>query len=135
MVFFKQSRVVTIRSNGFGGCTNLKAVWLGETSTRNYLYGRAFYSCNRLLSLYLLDTSTSCASVSTNTFTLTPISTYTTYTGGVRGSIYVRQSMLASYKAATVWSNYSSRFVGLTDEEIEQHRQQFEADKLAYYST
>ena len=55
---------------------------------------------------------------STNTFASTPISTYTTSTGGVYGSIYVPDTLLDSYKAANNWKTYSARFVGLTSAEI-----------------
>lgn len=36
-----------------------------------------------------------------------------TSTGGIYGSIYVPASLLASYKTATNWITYSSRFVGV----------------------
>lgn len=48
-----------------------------------------------------------------NAFSSTPISGYTSSTGGVYGSIYVPASLLASYKAATNWVNYSDRIVGV----------------------
>ena len=77
-----------------------------------------FASCYNLLSLYLLSTSVIPLS-NINAFNSTPISTYTTSTGGVYGSIYVRASLLDSYKTATNWSTYSARMVGLTDAEVE----------------
>ena len=53
-----------------------------------------------------------------NAFTSTPISNYTTSTGGVYGSIYVPESLYSSYIASTNWVTYSDRFVSLTSTEI-----------------
>ena len=47
---------------------------------------------------------------------LTPMY-YSTYTGSF-GSIFVKSSMRDAFVAATNWSTYASRIVGLTDEEI-----------------
>jgi hypothetical protein len=76
-----------------------------------------FNSCFNLLSLYILTSAVPTLGAS-STFVSTPISNYTTSTGGVHGSIYVKASLLASFKAATRWSAYSARMVGLTDAEI-----------------
>lgn len=103
----------------FNGCYNLSSVNL--LSCKNIQYGAfqncsllslislpncssistyAFYGCYHLLSLYLMSTSVvSLADIAA--FTNTPISNYTTSTGGVYGSIYVPASLLSSYKAAT----------------------------------
>jgi len=69
----------------------------------------AFARCYHLLSLYLLA-STMYKLQNINVFSSTPISTYTTSTNGVNGSIIVPASLLASYQAATNWVTYSSRF-------------------------
>lgn len=73
---------------------------------------QAFRGCRELLSLYLLGSSV-VPLVNTNAFSSTPISTYTTYTGGVRGSIYVPASLYSTYIASTNWSIYAERFVSL----------------------
>ena len=72
----------------------------------------AFNNCRNLLSLYLLGSSVPVL-MSTNVFGSTPISNYTTSTGGVYGSIYVPASLYSSYKTATNWTTYSSRFVSV----------------------
>lgn len=99
----------------FMGCTALTAVYLPKCTKISSTY--AFRSCYNLLSLYLLG-STMATLTNANAFASTPISTYTTSTGGVRGTIYVPSALLASYKAATNWKTYSARFVGLTSAEI-----------------
>ena len=75
----------------------------------------AFKYCSALTSAYFLN-STYITLNNSNAFNNTPMlnSTYT----GTFGSIYVRASMLSSYKTYANWSYYSSRFVGLTDEQI-----------------
>ena len=62
------------------------------------------------MSLYLLGSSLVILS-NKNAFSGTPMS-LSTYTGSF-GSIYVPASLLASYKAATNWTTYSKRFVGV----------------------
>jgi hypothetical protein len=69
----------------------------------------AFANCSNLLSLYLLGSSI--ISLSTDVFMGTPLSDYTTSTGGVYGSIYVPASLYSDYIAATNWSLYSDRIV------------------------
>ena len=76
-----------------------------------------FAKCYKLLSLYLLGSDVVTLSNS-NTFSSTPIAGYTASTGGVYGSIFVRASLLTAFQSATNWAYFSSRMVGLTDEEI-----------------
>jgi hypothetical protein len=47
-----------------------------------------------------------------NAFSSTPIGGYST-SAGTYGSIYVPTSLLTSYKNATNWTYFSSRFVGI----------------------
>ena len=82
-----------------------------------YIYSSAFAYCYHLLSLYLLTSNVPTLGNS-NVFFSSPISTYITSTGGVYGSIFVKQSLLASFQTAPNWSRYSARMVGLTDEQI-----------------
>ena len=98
-----------IYSAAFSYCTQLTtASFPACTSIGN----SAFAYCSRLLSLYLLGSKV-CSLANINAFYNTPISTYTTATSGVFGSIYVPASLLASYQTAANWSKYSSRFVGV----------------------
>ena len=102
-------KCVAINMYTFYGCTNLTTVSLSAcTSIDTY----AFRSCYNLLSLYLLGSSIPTLA-STNAFISTPISAYTTSTGGVYGSIYVPSSLYNSYLTATNWSQFSSRFVSV----------------------
>lgn len=102
-------------SNVFAYCYALSTLILPKVSKISSTYG--FRNCYHLLSLYLLSTAV-VSLVNANAFFSTPISTYTTSTGGVYGSIYVRASLLSAYQSASVWSAYSARFVGLTDAQI-----------------
>ena len=91
------------------GCSYLDTAILGELySASTYV----FQDCYRLMNLYLLGSS---RITNIPGFTNTPISKYSKYTGAY-GSIFVRESLLDAYKKG--WTGYSSRFVGMTDEEI-----------------
>jgi len=57
--------------------------------------------------------SSVCTLSNVNAFTSTPISNYTTSTGGVHGSIYVPASLYDTYIASTNWATYSARFVSV----------------------
>ena len=71
----------------------------------------AFSNCYNLKSLYLTGSSL-CNLSNSNAFTSTPIGGYST-SAGTYGSIYVPTSLLTSYKTATNWTYFSSRFVGI----------------------
>jgi hypothetical protein len=112
--------VVYIGSYAFASCYSLSTVIFSNTSTiQGTIYTYAFRYCYHLTSLYLLASKLYRLSVSSTTFQSTPISNYTTSTGGVHGSIFVRQSLYDAYISSTNWSYFSSRFVGLTDEQVE----------------
>lgn len=101
--------VTYIGSNTFYTCRVLPTISFSVvTSIGRY----AFQCCYKLLSLYLLGSSIPTLA-STDVFISTPISSYTTSTGGVYGSIYVPASLYSSYKTATNWTVYSSRFVSV----------------------
>ena len=71
----------------------------------------AFKNCYNLKSLYLTGSSL-CKLSHSNAFSSTPIGGYST-SAGTYGSIYVPVSLLTSYKKATNWIYFSSRFVGI----------------------
>lgn len=75
------------------------------------IFSGAFYRCLNLKSLYLTGSSL-CKLSKSDAFYSTPIYGYST-SAGTYGSIYVPASLLASYKAATNWAYFSSRFVGI----------------------
>lgn len=105
----------TCESQAFMAASNLTTVCFRSGVAS--ITSSVFMSCYNLLSLYLLG-STMATLVNTMVFYNTPISTYTTSTGGVYGSIYVPSSLYASYIAATNWKTYSARFVSMTDAQI-----------------
>jgi len=98
----------TIGDYAFQYCTTLTSISFPACTFIGYAFGY----CYNLLSLYLLGSSV-CSLAGVNAFVGTPIFGYTSSTGGVYGSIYVPASLLASYKTATNWAAYSSRFVGV----------------------
>lgn len=100
---------VSIMSGAFSYCWKLSVASFPVVRT---IYPSAFAYCMSLLSLYLLGSSVPTLS-NINAFTATPISNYTTSTGGVYGSIFVPSSLYSSYLTATNWSVYSSRFVSV----------------------
>ena len=97
----------TIGNYAFYNCSSLTSVSLPAATT---IGDDAFRYCYNLLSLYLLGSSILTLQGS-SAFWSTPISGYTTATGGVYGSIYVPSSLYNSYLTATNWSIFSSRFV------------------------
>jgi hypothetical protein len=76
----------------------------------------AFAGCYSLKSIYLLN-STVATLHGVEALYDTPLNNSSIF--GYFGLIFVRQSLLSSWKTADSWSYYSERFVGLTDEEIE----------------
>lgn len=100
-----------IGSNAFSSCKRLATVSLPACTT---ISSSAFVQCSALMSLYLFGTTY--ITLNSLAFRSTPLST-STLTGSF-GSIFVRESMLSSYKTRAGWSYFSNRIVGLTDEEI-----------------
>lgn len=103
-----------IWQSAFEACRNLTTASFPKCTS---IYSTAFRYCYKLLSFYILTSSIATLAY-TNAFDYTPISTYTTSTSGANGSIFVRSSLLTTWKTATNWATYSTRFVGLTDEQI-----------------
>ena len=113
-------QVRTIGNYAFAYCRNLTtAIFNNASTTQGTIYTYAFRNCYHLISLYLLASTLYRLSVSHTTFQSTPISNYTTSTGGVHGSIFVPQSLYDAYISSTNWSYFSSRFVSLTDEQVD----------------
>lgn len=101
-----------VTSIGFSAFMNCSRLTTASFPAATFVGSYAFYKCYNLLSLYLLGSSiTSLENAST--FKSTPISDYTTSTGGVHGSIFVPASLYDSYLTTTNWSLYSSRFVSV----------------------
>lgn len=105
--------LTTLGSSCFMNCQNLSSIKFDKVLTT--IPTAAFQSCYNLLSVTLATDSMGMLTGLQNNdaFISTPISNYTTSTGGVYGSIYVPFSLLASYKTATNWVNYSNRMVGI----------------------
>ena len=99
----------SIGTGAFQSCLNLTtANFPSCVSIGSYV----FRTCYSLLSLYLTGSSIAFLSNS-NAFSSTPIAGYTTYTGGVYGSIFVPSSLYSTYIASTNWTYFSSRFVSV----------------------
>ena len=101
-------KATSIGNGALYSCRNLTtASFPKATSIGSY----AFAYCYNLKSLYLTGSSI-CKLSASNAFSSTPIGGYSSY-AGVYGSIYVPASLLTSYKTATNWTYFSSRFVGI----------------------
>lgn len=100
-----------IKSCAFQKCYSLPMISLPKCEK---IANWAFCECTKLSDLRLLG-STICTLEKSSAFYDSRMdrSSYGGY-----GSIFVRASMLEEYKQATNWAYFSSRFVGLTDEEI-----------------
>lgn len=101
--------VQNMSSYAFSYCTRLS---VASFPSLKAIASSAFYSCYNLLSLYLMGSSMVTLS-NVSAFYATPISTYTTSTGGVYGSIFVPTSLYNSYITATNWATYSARIVSV----------------------
>lgn len=107
-----------IYSNAFAYCSSMETAYFPNCME---IKGGAFGSCHALMSAYFLASGVpGMTGYSTygSPFYETPISDYTQATGGIHGSIFVRASLLTDFRAASGWSDYADRIVGLTDEEI-----------------
>jgi len=98
-----------IRNYALARCISLSSISLPACS---YIGNNAFNGCYNLLSVYL-NVSSMVSLNNINAFASTPISNYTTSTGGVYGSIYVPTSLYASFISATNWATYSARIVSM----------------------
>lgn len=97
-----------VQGGAFRFCSALEVVSLPKVES---IGGNAFATAQKLVSLYLTGLSV-VPLFSTNAFLSTPIGGYSTVAGRY-GSIYVPASLLSSYKTATNWTYFSSRFVGI----------------------
>lgn len=101
-------KVQEVSTYAFANCNNLSSISFPMLSS---IYSGAFNNCYNLISLYLMGSSV-CKLANSSCFVSTPIAGYST-SAGRYGSIYVPASLLSSYKAASHWSRFSSRFVGV----------------------
>lgn len=99
----------TISTQAFAGCSSLATASFPKVTT---IGNSAFSRCRMLLSLYLLGSSVPTLA-NVTVFSSTPISGYTTHTGGTYGSIYVPASLYNTYITATNWQSYSARIVSV----------------------
>lgn len=113
----------SIGTSMFNMCSSLSTVVLGDCT----IYSNAFSSTWMLNSLYLIGSSI-CYMKSGGyyTFYSSPIWNYSAKLGKY-GSVFVRESLLASYKQAEFWKNMSNRIFGISDEEIETLVREMEA--------
>lgn len=102
-----------IGSSAFYGCSALSSLILPNVSN---ISNAAFRACTSLMSLYILASSV--CSNGGNLFSQTHMLDSRVALPYEWGSIYVRASLLESYKTAVNWSSVANRLVGLTDDEI-----------------
>lgn len=101
-------------SYAFSGCLKLHTIIFKDVVS---IYNSAFCDCTSLSSVYLLGSSVGSLGNS-NAFSRTHIMSSLVSTPYGWGSIFVPMSLLSEYKTTNVWSAFSNRLVGLTDEEI-----------------
>lgn len=98
----------SISKDAFARCAELTTASFPQATI---IHNQAFSLCYNLKSLYLTNSSVCTLSASAAFFS-TPIGGYSA-SAGTYGSIYVPASLLTSYKNATNWTYFSSRFVGI----------------------
>ena len=120
----------------FSGCSKLTKVYLPNCSFMSYTVFKqcdnlqkcllpavlemcytGFVSCPKLESVYLFKRNVVNAFPSMP-FSSTPMND-SSYLSGRYGSIYVPASLVSAYQNDENWSQFSDRFVGLTDEEMQ----------------
>ena len=104
-----------IWGNVFANCTQLSKVLLPALMSIGI--NDNFSNCQKLESVYMFAKTVVNMSQSNN-FRHCPIAS-DSYLSGRYGSIYVPASLVSAYQNHSVWSWYSDRFVGLTDEEMQ----------------
>ena len=128
------ARCTSIGMSAFAYCRSLNSIYIPSCSSISngafyycdtlsimnlpsctYIATTVFQYCSSLMGLYLTASSL-CTLLNGNAFYYTPLSKSV---NDVYGSIYVRESLYSSYIVATNWAAYSSRFVSMTDAEIE----------------
>lgn len=129
---------VSLQTGTFGGCSSLSEIFLQKVSAVGYVTfrscinlqrilfanlsyigtggGECFSQCLALNSLYLFSLRKVTLEY-TNDFNYTPM-TDSSYLGHY-GSIYVPAHLVSEYQADSKWSYLSDRFVGLTDQEMQ----------------
>ena len=119
-----------ISDYAFQDCSYITKILFDDPVIRNY----AFYNNYALSAIYMLSGYFSanwpfmyCSNLSSAYFYSSGIMSYDSmntigifdYTPiSTSGYIYVRQSLVSLYQEDQMWSRYSSRFVGLTDQEM-----------------
>ena len=114
---FTQSKIKRLGETIFYKCDNLKTVYMLDFNDENTDLANSFAYASNLNSLYLLGNNFIKAQWR-DILDGTPMHS-TEYTGKY-GSIYVRASLLDSYKNDYSWAYYSKRFVGLDDSQVSQ---------------
>lgn len=114
----KFPQCASINVSAFTACQSLTSAMFSHSSASARILSYAFRLCYNLLSLYLFGSVIYVLSA-LNAFQNTPIYSTTTSTGGIYGSIFVPESLYSTYISATNWATLSSRFVSLTNAEIE----------------
>jgi hypothetical protein len=104
LVNAKFTASTSIGTNAFNGCTKLARVELSAPT----IDANTFYSCSKLVTLILRNSSKVATLVNANAFTSTAIASGTGY-------IYVPRDLVDSYKTATNWSTYANQIRALED--------------------
>ena len=100
----------------FANCIQLSKALLQQTFF-SFTGGDCFSNCQKLESVYMFAKAVVNMTQSDN-FRHGPMGS-SSYLSGRYGSIYVPASLVSNYQNHSVWSWYSDRFVGLTDEEMQ----------------
>lgn len=112
---FFNLKIEVLNGRDFYNCSNLSKAFFGNLRR---ISGIDFQACFNLLSVYL-QTPFLVSLNSSGAFTMTPIQSSSWVTPNRYGSIFVPASLLSNYQNDSVWSWYSQRIVGLTDQEFQ----------------
>lgn len=107
---FKGNKLGTINNYALAECPNLTTVDIGSTSTVSspQIKTSAFQNSTALTALIIRNTSKTFSLAAVNALSGTPIADGT-------GFIYVPDSLVDTYKAATNWSTYAAQIKPLSE--------------------
>ena len=90
----------SVGTSAFNNCS--QTLVMASFPSLSVIYSDAFRRCFHLVSFYLLGDQV-CTLSNQNAFSSTPIGGYTASVGGQLGSVFVKASLLESYRVASMW--------------------------------
>jgi len=101
-----ETSATSIESNAFQGCTNITSVDLTSTNAVT-IAANAFSGCTKMTELFVRSNTISTLSATS--------ALPSAFSGTNSGVIYVKDSLVDSYKSASNWSTFAAHIVGISE--------------------